>query len=150
MIFGLEGLSNVGMVAPGIYRGAQPRSEGYPTLKNIGIKTVINLRSKHTEKTAVEKAGMKSIEIPLDCLRALDVETVNKIVGMMVTPANQPVFVHCGLGEDRTGIVIAAYRIRVEKWPLSEAKAEMQSFGFNDVWQHFKKFLREYAQSSGK
>lgn len=62
----------------------------------------------------------------------------------MVDPANQPVFVHCRHGQDRTGIVVAAYRMKVDKWSLPDAETEMQAFGFNDIWVNFKKFIRQY------
>jgi protein-tyrosine phosphatase len=113
-IYGLEGLSNVGRVSRGIYRGAQPLPEGYVMLKAMGIKTVINLRSQHSEKKEVEAAGMRSIEIPMSVFRSVDTETVTHIIDIMINPDNQPVYIHCPLGQDRTGVVIAAYRMRVE------------------------------------
>ena len=58
-LFGLPGLTNVGRVANGIFRGAQPKPEGYATLKAMGVRTVINLRSRHGEREAVEAAGMR-------------------------------------------------------------------------------------------
>jgi len=149
-IFGLKGLSNAGRVAPGIYRGAQPLPEGYVTLRQMGIKTVINLRSRHSKKKAVEAAGMKSIEIPFGVLRDVKMDKVNEVVEMMVDPYNQPVYVHCKLGQDRTGIIIAAYRMKVEDWSLKDAEAEMHAFGFNDLWHELKEFIREYAKSVGR
>lgn len=149
-VFGLGGLSNVGRVSPGIFRGAQPLPEGYETLKEMGIKTVINLRSQHGEKDTVEAAGMQSIEIPMSVFRSVDIEKVNNIINSMINPDNQPVYIHCKLGQDRTGVVIAAYRMRVDGWSVSEAEAELQSFGFNDIWLKLKKFVREYAESLGE
>lgn len=149
-IFGFQGLSNVGRVSPGIYRGAQPLSEGYDTLKKMGIRTVINLRATHSEKNAVEAAGMKLIEVPFSVLKDVKMEKVNNLIDMMVNLNNQPVYVHCKLGQDRTGIVIAAYRMRVEGWSLKEAEAEMQLFGFNDLWWELKEFIRKYAKSLGE
>jgi len=149
-VFGLSGLANVGRVSPGIFRGTQPLPEGYETLKEMGIKTVINLRSQHSEKDIVEAAGMQSIEIPMSVFRSTEIEKVNKIIDSMINPDNQPVYLHCQLGQDRTGVVIAAYRMRVDGWSLSETEAEMQSFGFNDLWIKLKKFVREYAESVGE
>lgn len=142
MVIGLPGLSNVGRVAPGIYRGAQPKPEGYPTLKQIGIKTVINLRNHHSEKEAVEKAGMISIEVPINIWKNPDPEKIGKVVALLADPANHPVFLHCAHGEDRTGAVVAVYRMQVDGWGLAEAEAEMQAFGFTDVWMGLKKFVR--------
>jgi protein tyrosine/serine phosphatase len=62
----------------------------------------------------------------------------------MTDPEAQPVFVHCMHGEDRTGIVLAVYRMDVDGWSNAEAEAEMQAFGFNDVWRDLKKFVRTY------
>ncbi len=149
-IFNLRGLSNVGRVSPGIYRGTQPLPEGYDTLKKMGVRTVINLRSKHSEKNTVEASGMKSIEVPFSVLKDVNIEKVNSLIDIMINPDNQPVYVHCKLGQDRTGIVIAAYRIRVDRWSLKEAEAEMQAFGFNDLWYELKEFIRKYAKSLSK
>lgn len=149
-IFGLNGLTNVGRVSQGIYRGAQPLPDGYATLKKIGIRTVINLRTTSSEKNAVEAAGMESVEIPMSVLRDVNPETVDRIIGIMKNPANQPVYLHCRQGQDRTGIVVAAYRMKVDGWSFADAEAEMQSFGFNDIWLELKEFIRDYAKSLGK
>jgi protein tyrosine/serine phosphatase len=63
----------------------------------------------------------------------------------MADPANRPVFVHCRQGQDRTGIVVAAYRMKTDGWPLDLAEAEMESFGFNGVWVNLRHFLHRYA-----
>jgi tyrosine-protein phosphatase SIW14 len=144
-LFGLSGLTNVGRIAPGIYRGAQPVGNGYTTLKKMGIRTVINLRTTESEKKKVEAAGMRSVEIPLGMFNNGDKNKVDKVVAIMADPANRPVFVHCRQGRDRTGIVVAAYRMKIERWPLTLAEAEMESFGFNDVWVNFRRFLHRYA-----
>ncbi len=144
-ILALPGLTNVGKVTPYIYRGAQPEGNGYKTLKEMGIKTVINFRSTESEKDEVEAAGMRSVEIPISMLSSIDREKVDNIVNIMADPRNQPVYVHCKLGQDRTGIVVAAYRLKKEGWTLEEAEAEMQEYGFNNLWQHLKLFLHDYA-----
>jgi protein-tyrosine phosphatase len=41
------------------------------------------------------------------------------------------VFVHCRLGDDRTGMMVAAYRMADEGWTADEAMAEMKAFGFS-------------------
>ncbi len=142
----LPGLSNMGRVTPGIYRGAQPEKEGYATLKKMGVRTVINLRTSMSEKKAVEAAGMRSIEVPIEMSRDGLKAKVDRVVALMAAPVNQPVFVHCRQGRDRTGIVVAAYRMKMEGWSLAEAEAEMESFGFNHIWVHFRRFIREYGK----
>lgn len=39
--------------------------------------------------------------------------------------------------------------MKIKGWSLKEAEAEMQAFGFNDIWQNLKEFIREYARSLG-
>ncbi len=149
-LFGLPGIDNVGRVSPCIFRGRQPDGEGYQTLKSMGIKTVINLRAVHDERKEVESAGMKYLELPLPMTQGVRVESLKEIVHAMSDPSNQPVYIHCALGQDRTGIVVAAYRMDVDGWSYDDAEKEMQSFGFNDVWIHLKRSLKNYAVLTGK
>ncbi|NVN89830.1 MAG: tyrosine-protein phosphatase [Desulfuromonadales bacterium] len=144
-IYSLPGLDNAGRVAPGVFRGAQPGTGGYATLKAMGIRTVIDMRTTESEKQQVEAAGMKAIVVPIEMNRNGLREKVDRVVALMADPANQPVYVHCRHGQDRTGIVVAAFRMKQQCWSLADAEAEMQAYGFNDVWVNFKKFIRQYG-----
>jgi protein tyrosine/serine phosphatase len=58
---------------------------------------------------------------------------------------DKPVLVHCEHGEDRTGLIVAAYRVRVSGWDKSKAMAEALHFGYrkainfglNRTWDAF-------------
>ena len=141
-LYGLPGLHNVGMVAPGIYRGAQPKGEGYRTLRNMGIRTVIDLRHK-SEKRGVEAAGMRSLQFPMTP-EVVDPETIRRVVAAMKDPANQPVFVHCAVGKDRTGVIVAVYRMMEEGWNEQDAEEEMKAYGFHEYQGQYKDFVRKY------
>ncbi|MGZ8450201.1 MAG: fused DSP-PTPase phosphatase/NAD kinase-like protein, partial [Candidatus Deferrimicrobiaceae bacterium] len=149
-LFGLPGLDSIGRVASGIYRGAQPEREGFATLKAMGIRTVINLRTRHGEREAVEAAGMRYVEIPMSFWKDVDPAAVRMAVTVMTDPANQPVFVHCSRGVDRTGVVVAVYRMEVDGWSEAEAEAEMEAFGFHEVWFQLRKFVRQYHEVQGE
>ena len=144
-LFGLPGLSKVGRVAPGILRGGQPEKAGYAALRKMGVRTIINLRSSLSEREEVEKAGMKSIEVPMNAAFGVKREIVDNLIEEMMNPANHPVFIHCRHGKDRTGAVVAIYRIRIQGWSLEEAEAEMLSFGFNKMFFTLRKQVREYS-----
>ena len=63
-----------------------------------------------------------------------------------VTDENvQPVFVHCKHGADRTGTMVAIYRIVVEGWSKEDAIKEMRQggFGYHEVWKMLPEFIRE-------
>jgi protein tyrosine phosphatase (PTP) superfamily phosphohydrolase (DUF442 family) len=113
---GLPGLSHVGRVATGIYRGAMPRPEGYATLAKMGVRSVINLRSRNEEKEQVEAHGMRSFGVPMSIFGDVNPEMVRKAVALMADPANQPVYVHCRQGRDRTGVVVAVYRMEMRRY----------------------------------
>lgn len=149
-LYGLPGIDNAGRVSPCIYRGNQPSGKGYQSLKSMGIKTVINLRAAHTERKEVEAAGMKSLEFPLSMTNNIRREKLQEVVRAMSDPSNHPVYIHCAMGQDRTGVAVAAYRMDVDGWSLDDAEKEMQSFGFNDAWLHLKKAIKDYAIQSGK
>jgi protein tyrosine phosphatase (PTP) superfamily phosphohydrolase (DUF442 family) len=143
-LFSLPGITNVGHVAPGIVRGAQPEPEGYATLKEIGIRTVVNLRTRHGEREAVEAAGMRYVEIPMSFLKKVDPAAIRKALSVMTDPANQPVFLHCSRGKDRAGVVVAVYRMEVDGWSEAEAVAEMEALGFHEIWFQLKKTVQEW------
>lgn len=143
-LLGLTGLSNVGRVTPAVLRGAQPAPGGYATLKGLGIRTVINLRSRHGEKEPVEAEGMRYLEIPIRVTDRVDDRAVRRAVAALRDPSNLPAFVHCAYGKDRTGVVVAVYRMEAEGWSREAAEGEMRWFGFNDIWQHLLSYVRRY------
>ena len=69
---------------------------------------------------------------------------VSGVVGAADLAENQPVFVHCKRGSDRTGTVIAVYRMRNDGWTDDEAIKEAKKFGFG-WWQFWMKdYIEDY------
>ena len=149
-LHGLPGLKNVGRLEPGLFRGAQPDKDGYSTLKEMGVKTVLSFRHNHDESDKVIAAGMKPLRIKMNMLKNPDPQQVKQAIAIMSDPELRPLFFHCALGEDRTGTLAAVYRMEKHGWPLKAALEEMQDFGFNDIWIGYKKFVRSYAAGINK
>ena len=128
------GVSNFGEVNSHLYRGGQPKGTGYTNLKKMGIDVVIDLRlsGKDTEKKYVNKAGMQYVAIPWHCMFPKD-KHVAKFLSVLEENKSKKLFVHCRYGDDRTGMMIAAYRIAVERWTPEEARTEMEKFGFHKL-----------------
>ena len=122
-----------------------PSGEGLDALKAMGVKTVVNLRHYHGhgEEKACRERGLDYAWIALESSDAPSDEEVRRFLQVVTDPARQPVFFHCKLGQDRTGTLCACYRMAVQDWPLQDALAEMDAFGFNRVW----KDLRDYVAS---
>jgi len=69
---------------------------------------------------------------------------------IVTDPAGQPVFVHCREGEDRTGMMVAVYRMVVQDWPKGKAMAEMKRMGFNEVWEPLEDYLEDFDPAKMK
>jgi protein tyrosine phosphatase (PTP) superfamily phosphohydrolase (DUF442 family) len=138
----LSGCSNLYQVSQTLCRGAQPTAEGFKELEKLGIKTVINLRALHSDKDELKSTQLKYISIPME---TWDPETdqVRQFLRAATDPQNQPVFVHCQHGADRTGTMTAAWRIIIEGWTKERAVHEMTEgpFGFHEIWTGLPKFL---------
>jgi protein tyrosine/serine phosphatase len=143
----LPGLKNVGRIAPGILRGDEPSREGLQTLKAMGVKTVINLRHYHggDEEKACRDLGLDYVRLALESSDAPRDEDVRRFLAIVTDPARQPVYFHCWRGKDRTGTLAAVYRIAVEGWPLDEALAEMDEFGFFKGYQDLRGYVKRIA-----
>lgn len=126
------GVSNVGEVTPHLFRGGQPKLAGYEHLKEMGIDIVVDLRlsGKGNEEQDVNKAGMKFVSLPWHCLFPKD-DVFAKFLQLLYDNPDKKIFVHCRYGDDRTGMMIAAYRMADEGWTAKEARKEMEEFGFH-------------------
>jgi protein tyrosine phosphatase (PTP) superfamily phosphohydrolase (DUF442 family) len=145
----IRGVPNPGKINEGLYRGAQPNEQGLEELKKLGITTIVDLRAEDRgksewERQQTEKLGMKFVHIPIAGFAAPTNEEVVQFLSLVRDP-QQKIFVHCLLGEDRTGVFVATYRMSMEKWPVTQAMREMNSFGFNAFWHPaMKAFVRDF------
>jgi uncharacterized protein (TIGR01244 family) len=142
---GSQNISNFQKVNDRLYRGAQPTDRGFQDLAQLGIKTVIDLRdtgehSQADEQKIVTSLGMRYVSIPMHGLSTPESDKVAAVQALFNDADSGPVFVHCKRGADRTGMVIAVYRISHDQWDnqkaLSEAKSNGMSF-FERAIQHY-------------
>ncbi len=127
----LAGVPNFGEVTPTLYRGAQPTSQGFDSLAKMGVNIVVDLRgTRSSEREEVTKLGMKYVSIPWHCYHPEDATFVRFLTLLRENPGKK-VFVHCRVGEDRTGMMIASYRMAEQGWNAEAARREMDAFGFS-------------------
>jgi tyrosine-protein phosphatase SIW14 len=146
------GVPNFHQVSARIYRGAQPQDQGWNSLAKLGVKTVIDLRpeSEHStkaEKQAVEAAGMHYVNVPLSGVHAPPDKAMSKVLGLLDDSAS-PVFVHCRRGADRTGTVIACYRITHDGWSNRRALQEATSYGMSWIEFGMQRFVLAFHPAS--
>jgi tyrosine-protein phosphatase SIW14 len=146
----IAGLPNAGKITDLFYRGAQPEEMGFSELKKLGITTIVDLRGEDRERITwerklAESLDMRFVNIPVSGWSAPTDEQVVQFLSLLRSEPGQKVFVHCRLGEDRTGVFTAVYRMASEKWSAEQAMKEMYFFGFNGFWHPaMKSFVRDF------
>ncbi len=138
-------IANSCVVTPGVlWRGAKPDAEGATALLSLGVKTVVNLELLHSDLDAFRAARpptatsasidyflVRDWEPNVVMMPALLDAHVADFIAIAKTQAT-PIYVHCRSGQNRTGVMIAAYRVLLEGVPMESAIAEMQKF--NGLW----------------
>jgi protein tyrosine/serine phosphatase len=140
-------LPNFHKVTDTIYRGAQPSPEGFAELKKLGIATIIDLReSSHAavESKIVKARGMRYINIPMNGIEAPSNVTIARVLSLINDPGIGPIFIHCKRGADRTGTVLACYRIAHDHWDNAAALAEAKSMGMSGLQIAMQRYVRAY------
>ena len=139
----LPGVPNLHRVSESLYRGAQPTAQGMEQLHKLGIKTIVNLRSFHSDRNEIGTLPLAYEHITMKTWHAEDKEVV-RFLQIVTDESRTPVFVHCQRGADRTGTMCALYRVVVEGWTKEQAIAEMTQggFGFYEGWQNLVEYVR--------
>jgi tyrosine-protein phosphatase SIW14 len=116
------------------------------------VKTVVDLRrdgehSVKAEQQAVEAAGMHYVNVPLKGIVAPTDENISKALALLQSSDAGPVFLHCRQGVDRTGTVIACYRIAHDGWRNQVALDEAKSYGMHGVEVGMKRYVLRFSPS---
>jgi len=102
----------------------QPTQQGFQKVKELGYKTILNLRAEgeagvNDERALVETLGMRYEWIPITADSITD-EKVQKFAAIVDAPRNRPVFVHCA-SSNRVGALWAIYYGTKKGLPVEEA-----------------------------
>lgn len=142
------GVHNFHQVDDHIYRGAQPTPGGFKSLAKVGVRTVIDLRGAkeqgRDERKYVEAAGMHYVSIPLAGLTAPTDQQIATAFAILNDPSAWPVFVHCKRGADRTGTVIACYRIAHDHWDNEKALREARMNGMSFIEHAMQQYVLRF------
>jgi tyrosine-protein phosphatase SIW14 len=135
----LGSVPNAGRISEHLFRGAQPHISDLQRLKDLGITTIIDLRSESSgtrqeERLRAESLGMHFVSIPVGGFSTPSSAQLAQFFTLVRQSPPEKIFVHCRFGHDRTGVFIAAYRIAFNHWSAEQALAEMNAFGFNHAW----------------
>ncbi len=149
---GSENLRNFLKVDDHVYRGAQPTDSGFQELAKLGIKTIVDLRdigehSQADEQKIVSSLGMRYVSIPMREMATPKEEQVAAVLGLLNDASSGPVFVHCKRGADRTGTMIAIYRVAHDGWANLKALSEAKSDGMSIFQRALMHYITSYKPS---
>jgi protein tyrosine/serine phosphatase len=138
-------IDNLHRVSKDLYRGAQPSDEGFRQLKAMGIKAVVCLRREHSSREIVESLGMNYYDLPTKAWNDQQFEPAVAFLKIVSNPRQLPVFVYCNFGGDRTGMMVAVYRLAVCNWTRQDTLEEMRDdqFDFHEIWDDLVHFIEQ-------
>lgn len=135
----LGSLENSYMITEGFFRSEQPSRKNMIVLDSAGIKTLINLRSRRSDKHKARKTNLQLVHVPINAWKMDYDDVVSSL--RAIRAAEKPVVLHCIHGSDRTGVVAACYRMTEQGWTKEDAIDEFLNggYGYHEGW--FPKIL---------
>ena len=149
-VSGYAELPRFQQVSERLFRGGQPREGGVSKLRELGIDTVINLRGAsdrtRAEGAEVRASGLNYFNVSLPNWGRPQDSRVARILEVIAAPENGRVFIHCKDGVDRTGMIVAIYRMTTDGWSSAQALAEAERSGMRRSQFWMRDFTEDYGQ----
>lgn len=147
-------MENFTQVDADLYRGGVPTDADMAGLVKLGIKTDIDLQSDTSsnerdvvahEREVAKRLGLKFVNLPLPFGVEPPKAMLDTLMATLSDPKNLPAYIHCRHGRDRTGTMVAVYRMRHDGYSGEKALDEMKTFGFKvKDYPYFANFVLHY------
>lgn len=125
---------NLYRISDALYRSEQPSRAGFEKLDSINIANVLSLRNRVGDNFRARKSNVQLRRVKINSWRM----SYENIVASLeiIRDADKPILVHCLHGSDRTGAVVAAYRMAFEGWSKEDAITEFldKKYGYHEKW----------------
>jgi len=140
---------NFGQVNQNLLRGGMPSDEALRELKALGVNMILDLREngsgREQEKQKVEELGIRYAHVPLPRVAAPNQAEIEQALSWILRDPSAKVFVHCWRGKDRTGTVIACYRIQHDGWDNRRALEEAKGYGMSHLERAMQSFILRFT-----
>jgi protein tyrosine phosphatase (PTP) superfamily phosphohydrolase (DUF442 family) len=138
----VDGVDNLHRVSDLLYRSAQPSVRGMHELRRLGIKSIINLRAFHCDLSGIAGTGLANQRLHVLTWKVQDVHVV-RVLNLLRDTRNAPFLIHCKHGADRTGLMLAMYRIVEQGWSKADAIGEMVDggYGYHRMWRNILRYI---------
>jgi len=135
--------SNLFQVDQGFYRSEQLQAKDIALLQELGVKTVLNLRSFHSDDDLLKGTGIESVRVPINTWAINDNNVTAAIKALRAAQKEGPVILHCLHGADRTGLVTAMYRVLYQNWSKEAALKELTEggYGYHAMWTNIPTYF---------
>ncbi len=136
-------MANFYRIEPDLYRSAQPTPDGFRKLAGLGVKTVLDVAGGAGDAPFAQGTALKLLHVPMSAFGLRD-DRVLDALRILADPANRPVLIHCRQGADRTGAIVALYRVVVQGWTKEDALREMNRGGYHHsfLWRNLDRYVR--------
>lgn len=92
---------------------------------------------------------MQYVNVPFPPFSAPDKEQVRTVLQLLLNHGTQPLFLHCRRGKDRTGTMVACYRVQHDGWTNAKALAEANEYGMSRAERGMRSFVLHFSPLSG-
>lgn len=111
-----------------VYRSKQPDDEAMAVLESMGIRSILNLRQFHSDEDDARGTRLTLYRVPVN---AGEIDNDFMLEALRtIAVAEKPILIHCWHGSDRTGVVVAMYRMVFQGWSRERAIDEFVNGGF--------------------
>jgi tyrosine-protein phosphatase SIW14 len=147
MQMNMVGVPNLNVVSRTLYRSAQPTAVGFQNLARFGIRSVISLRQSVNDAPLALNTNLALHHIRMRTWDVSQNESALIVEALAILQASLRLgktLVHCTHGADRTGLIIALWRILYQGWAREDAIIEMETggFGYHHMWVNIPHYIR--------
>jgi tyrosine-protein phosphatase SIW14 len=137
-------IDNIYRVSAELYRSGQPSAQQMHELQAMGVKSILNLRQYNSDDKEARGTTLQLYHIRMNAGRINDEQMIEAL--SVISRAPKPVLVHCWHGSDRTGAVVAMYRIVFENWTKQAAIDELMQpqYGHHEtVYRNIARYIEQ-------